>query len=137
MTLSTNTPVVLDLRANATAASDRLQLIGQKVGMAAHSKAASFFSMAQELSNFLRFIESGAVSRAAVLVAAVSPGGADRRRGQSPIGNDTRRVITEWAAATGKDLKLSREAPSSPGQAAGGCARQPAARRRLKRQLTM
>ena len=105
LTLSTNTPVVLDLRAHATAPADRLQLIGQKVGMAAHSKAAAFFSMAQELSKFLRFIESGAISgpQFSWLLYLQTP---TTTTGTVPIGNETRRVITEWAAATGKDLKL-------------------------------
>ena len=68
--------------------------------------SASFFSMAQELSNFLRFIESGAVlgpQFSWLLYLQAAPAGVVGR----PIGNDTRRVITEWAAATGKDLKLS------------------------------
>ncbi len=121
LTFSTNTPVVLDLRANASAASDRLQLVGQRVGMAAHSKAASLFSMAQELSTFLRFIESGAVTNTdtawQLYLTAVPPGATG-----VPIGTDTHRVITEWAAATGKDLKLSarplpaqlRQPPGAP-----------------------
>lgn len=117
LTLSADTPVVQDMRAQAAAASDRLQLIAQKVGMAAHSKAASFFSMAQELSVFLRFIESGAVSgpQFSYLLYVQPPPGA-----VIPIGNDTRRVITEWAAATGKDLKLSaRPLPVQLRQPAG------------------
>ena len=122
LTLSADTPVVLDMRAQATAAADRLQLIGQKVGMAAHSKAASFFSMAQELSVFLRFIESGAVvgvNSAWQLYLQAVPTGATG----VPIGNDTRRVITEWAAATGKDLKLSaRPLPIQIRQPAGASA---------------
>ena len=62
--------------------------------------------MAQELSSFLRFIESGAVSgpQFSWLLYLQAPPAVGA--GQ-PIGNDTRRVITEWAAATGKDLKLS------------------------------
>ena len=107
LTLSADTPVVLDMRAQATAASDRLQLIAQKVGMAAHSKAASFFSMAQELSTFLRFIESGAVAGPQFswqLYLQQVPAGVIG----VAIGNDTRRVITEWAAATGKDSNSAR-----------------------------
>lgn len=106
LTLGTNSPVVQDLRANATASSDRLQLIAQRVGMSAHSKSAAFFSMAVELSNFLRFIESGAVTGPEVawqLYLAAVPVGVVG----NAIGNDTRRVITEWAAATGKNLKSS------------------------------
>jgi len=105
LTLSLDTPVVQDLRAHATSAADRLQLIGQKVGMSAHSKSASFFSMSQELSAFLRYIESGVVSgpQLSWLLYLQQP---PQNVQGTPIGNDTRRVITEWAAATGKDLKL-------------------------------
>jgi hypothetical protein len=105
LTLSLDTPVVQDLRAHATSAADRLQLIGQKVGMSAHSKSASFFSMSQGLSAFLRYIESGVVSgpQLSWLLYLQQP---PQNVQGDPIGNDTRRVITEWAAATGKDLKL-------------------------------
>ena len=100
LTLSMDTPVVLDLRAEATSASDRLQLIAQRVGMAPHSKSAAFFSMAQELSDFLRVIESGIVADPGLAQILYLPAPAG-------IGVQTRRVITEWAAATGKDLKLN------------------------------
>jgi hypothetical protein len=117
LTLSADTPVVQDLRAQATSAADRLNLIAQKVGMSAHSKAASFFSMAQELSVFLRYIESSVVAGPQLswlLYLQQPPQGVVG----VPIGNDTRRVITEWAAATGKDLKLSTRPvqvrPASP-----------------------
>ena len=100
LTLLTDTPVVIDLRAQATSPADRLRLIGQRVGMNPHSKASCFFSMAQELSDFLRVIETGVVANPAfapILYLQGLPG---------TIGIQTRRVITEWAAATGKDLKL-------------------------------
>ena len=105
LTLSMDTPVVQDLRAQATSAADRLQLIAQKVGMSAHNKSASFFSMAAELSVFLRYIESGVVSGPAVAWLLYLQQPPQNVLGK-PIGNETRRVITEWAAATGKDLKL-------------------------------
>ena len=57
LTLSANTPVVNDLRANATNQADRLRFIGERVGLAPHSKAAAFFSMAEELSVLLRALE--------------------------------------------------------------------------------
>ena len=100
LTLSVDTPVVADLRADATSASDRLQIIGQRVGMSPHSKSAAFFSMAQELSDFLRVIEAGVVANPNLSQLLYLPA-------PPAIGAQTRRVITEWAAATGKDLKLS------------------------------
>jgi hypothetical protein len=98
LTLSADTPVVLDLRAQATNHADRLQLMGQRVGMSPHSKASCFFSMAAELSDFLRVIETGVITGpnlAPLLYQQAAPA----------IGIQTRRVITEWAAATGKNLK--------------------------------
>lgn len=100
LTLSMDTPVVIDLRAEAPSASDRLQLIAQRVGMSAHSKSAAFFSMAAELSVFLRMLESGLVANPGFSQILYLPAPAG-------IGVQTRRVITEWAAATGKDLKTS------------------------------
>ena len=63
--------------------------------------------MRADLSLFLRTIESGLVSRpelAWVLYLELQPAGAPPTA-PKPIGAESRRVITEWAAATGKDLK--------------------------------
>lgn len=105
LTVSADTPLVVDLRAQATSPSDRLKLIGQRVGLSTHSKSAQFFSMAADMSIFLRLIESGIVSGPAfswVLYLSTPPKPGD----PSPIGDSSRRLITEWAAATDKDLKV-------------------------------
>lgn len=104
LTVSFDTPLALDLGANASSPANRLRIMGERVGLAAHSKSAAFFSMAAELSKFLRVIESGIVSgpdKTWVLYAA-QPAGPNE---PVPIGTETRRVITEWSAATGKNLK--------------------------------
>ncbi|MCI4568155.1 hypothetical protein [Lysobacter sp. CFH 32150] len=107
LTLSANTPVVIDLKAIATSPANRLKLIGERVGLAAHSKSAALFSMCNELSRFLRVIESNAISGpSAVPVLYTSA---------TDIGDASRRVITEWAAATGKDLK-ARDKPVEVGR---------------------
>jgi hypothetical protein len=99
LTLSTNNPVIRDLRADAPNQSDRLRIIGERVGLAPHSKAASFFSMAEELSLFLRTLEARAVGDATQswILYREAPAPA--------IGAAVRRVITEWSAASGQDLK--------------------------------
>ncbi len=104
LTVSINSALVSDLSATATNPATRLQLIGERVGLAAHSKSAAFFSMAADLSTFLYTIEAGLVSGpefAWVLYLEQVPPGKTGK----PIGAESRRVITEWAAATGKDLK--------------------------------
>lgn len=112
LTLSADTPVVLDLKAQATSAADRLRLIGERVGLSAHSKSAAFFSMAADLSLFLRTIEAGIVTGpelAWVLYLEQAPlpppGPPPTVPPATPIGTEVRRVITEWGAASGKDLK--------------------------------
>lgn len=109
LTLSADTPVVLDLGAQATSSGVRLARIGKRVGLEAHSKSEALFSMSSELSLFLRTIEAGVVSSpdlAWVLYLAQAPGSGTPK----PIGGESRRVITEWAAATGKDLKARGKA---------------------------
>ena len=98
LTLSDNTSVVKDAGADATNAANRLSNLGAKVGLPAHSRSSAMFSMAAELSKLLRHIESGVVkdSTYSWLLYVEAP---------PAIGADSRRVITEWAAATGKDLK--------------------------------
>ena len=106
LTFSANTPVIVDLVAEATNASDRCHNVGKRINLAAHSKSAAFFSMSSDLSLFLRTIESGLVTGpefAWLLYLEQPPAGAPPL--PKPIGAESRRVITEWAAATGKDLK--------------------------------
>jgi hypothetical protein len=106
LTVSANTPIVVDLKAEGTSASDRLRLIGERVGLPAHSKSAALFSMSAELSLFLRTIELGLVTApnlSWLLYLELPPPNAPPV--PAPIGVESRRVITEWAAATGKDLK--------------------------------
>jgi len=100
LTLSGNSSVVADLRAQATSPADRLKLIGERVGLAPHSRSASLFSMANDLSIFLRVIESGAITGPGLswVLYLNTPAPA--------IGLTSRRVITEWSAAANKELKL-------------------------------
>jgi len=110
LTLATNTPIVMDLRADASSAGDRLRLIGERVSLPAHSRSASFFSMAASLSLLLRAIEASWVQgpgTAWLLYANTQPNAAVQPApsGTRGLGEESRRVITEWSAATGKDLK--------------------------------
>ena len=95
LTLNSETSVIKDLKADSTSPANRLKLIGDRVGLPAHSKSAALFSMSEDLSILLRTIESAVITPGTVTVLYM-PG---------PVGEASRRVITEWAAATGKDLK--------------------------------
>jgi hypothetical protein len=105
LTVSINSSLVSDMSATATNPATRLQLIGERVGLPAHSKSSAFFSMADDLSILLYTIESGLVKGpeyAWILYLEQPPAGETDK----PVGEEARRVITEWAAATGKDLKV-------------------------------
>lgn len=115
LAVSSNTPLVLDLRAQAASAADRLRVIGERVGLLPHSRANSFFSMAAELSLLLRALEAGWVtdsSRSWLLYQSTTPPGVTPPLPPTvnPLGTEVRRVITEWAAASGHDVK-SRAVP--------------------------
>lgn len=104
LTLSFDSPVVEDLGAQGSSPGDRLRLMGERVGLPAHSRSAAFFSMSAEISLLLRVIEAGIVRDAThAWILYATPDG-DREK-PVPIGPEARRVITEWAAATGKNLK--------------------------------
>lgn len=114
LTLSADTPVVVDAGAQATNSANRLANLGAKVGLPAHSKSSSLFSMAAEISAILRVIESGVIINptfAWVLYreTSISPG-------VQAFGAEARRVITEWAAATGKDLKTRAKPVETSGK---------------------
>lgn len=96
LTLSSESAsVVRDLKADSTSAANRLKLIGDRVGLPAHSKSAALFSMSEDLSILFRTIETAVLNPATVSLL-YTPG---------PVAEASRRVITEWSAATGKDIK--------------------------------
>ncbi|MDJ0643775.1 MAG: hypothetical protein QNJ15_13255 [Erythrobacter sp.] len=116
LTLQFNSRIMVDLKVEATSAAERLRLIGEKVGLPAHSRSAALISMAPDLSLLLRVIEAGVISSPAdvpVLFLSNKPTSWSASSPQ-PIGTSVRRVITEWAAASGKDLK-SRSKPVEVG----------------------
>jgi hypothetical protein len=114
LTVSSNTSVVNDLRAQAASPADRLRAIGERVQLMPHSRADSFFAMDAQLSLLLRALEAGWVtdsSRSWLLYQSVVPPNIPPLPPNIfPLGTEVRRVITEWAAASGHDLK-SRAVP--------------------------
>lgn len=107
LSVAFDTPVVKDLGATASNPGDRLKIMGERVGLPAHSRSAAFFAMSAEISMLLRAIEAGFVSgpEKAWLLYSTTPTFTFEGKQISPFGAEARRVITEWAAATGKDLK--------------------------------
>jgi len=98
LVLEQNSPIVVDLDAQATTPEDRLMRIGERVGLPAHGKSRSFISLADRLSQFLIVIEAGGfatLTQAQTLYTVA----ATRELMQE--------IITYYSSATGRDLKAT------------------------------
>lgn len=112
--LSSNNDVIRDLRAEGVSVEGRLKLVGEKVKMAPHSRSDALFGLALPLSELLRVVQSRILRNGAdswLLYATVAPNGVTPpTNAPAPLGPQTQRILTEWSAATGRDLK-ARKAP--------------------------
>jgi hypothetical protein len=102
LTLEANTPVVVDLKADATTPEERLRKIGERVGISPHPKARSFFEMAEPASSLMRFLELERFSQPGTAAALFDDAPNNAARADALI------VINHWSIATGRDLKLRR-----------------------------
>ena len=102
LTLESDTPIVVDLKANAANAVERLRKIGERVGIAPHPKSRNFFELAEPASSLLRFIELERFSDAATASVLFDLTPSNRVREDALV------VINHWAIATGRNLKLRR-----------------------------
>ena len=95
LTIAYDTQVVKDLDAAAFGVADRLRLIGERVGLAPHARADSYFQLAAPMSVILRAIEQNAIPAAG--------GASSLYRGiYQPY---MLQIITHWSVATGRNLK--------------------------------
>ena len=97
LTLQTNTPIVRDLKAEASSPADRLSLIAQRVGMAPAARSRELFELAEKMSSVLRAMELGLFddpTAAATLFDATTA-----------LGGEMRDLIDLWQSATGERVK--------------------------------
>jgi hypothetical protein len=97
LTLSYNTPIVHDLKADATSPAERLQKIGERVGLPAHSRADSYFHLATSMSLVLREMEIGTFNDTTGAPALFQAGSRFQQMMQE--------ATTHWSIATGRDVK--------------------------------
>jgi hypothetical protein len=101
LSVSSNAPIVVDLKAEATSPEGRLRKLGERVGVPAHGKARSLFMLAERVSTLLIEIEQERYSDAASVDVLFDP----------KVGPDTSSdmltIINHWRTATGRDLKAS------------------------------
>ena len=109
-----DSPIVQDLRAEASSPDQRLMKIGDRVGIKAHSRTKPLLDLADPFSVLLQQIETNMYS---------DPSGAQLlyQIGQPPERN-VEKVIDQYYLATGHDLKAYATAPaqraSTPAQRA-------------------
>ena len=99
LTLLYDTPIVVDLKSQAPSAEERLEKIGERVGVPAHSKSHSYFHLAEAMSPILRAIENADFNTEATAPTLYSPG---------PIRRRMMEIITHWSIATGRDMKARK-----------------------------
>ena len=114
LTLSFNTPIVRDLKADATSPAERLQKIGERVGLAAHSRSDSYIQLSTAMSLILRELELGTFNDAATGAPALFQPSTPAT--PNPFQEAMQQIITHWTIATGRDLKTARVsvAPTAP-----------------------
>jgi hypothetical protein len=94
MSLEADSPLVIDLHAQAPSAGARLARIGAQVGLPAHAKADALFALAGDASDLLRWVEAGPATAEA----------ARKFRGPWPKPASVDRLTTAWRAATGRTI---------------------------------
>lgn len=111
LTIASDTPIVVDLQAQATTPEERLRKLASRVGMTSHAKSRSLFELATRVSTLLIAIESGAydVPTAARTLYDVNLGGI----GANPVAADMVQIIIHWSQATGHEVKALPVVPNA------------------------
>ncbi|MEA2210058.1 MAG: hypothetical protein QOF83_6 [Solirubrobacteraceae bacterium] len=103
LTLMSDTPIVVDLKANATSPEERLRKLGERVGLPCHRKSEQYFAMADAISNILTAIEARQFANPAgvrALYSSLPPG--------NPLRAQMMTIVTQWSIATGHDMKAHK-----------------------------
>jgi hypothetical protein len=98
---SSNAPIVVDLKAEASSPEERLRKLGERVGVPAHGKARSLFKLAELVSTLFIEIEQGRYSDAASVDVLFDP------KVGPATSSDMLTIINHWSMATGRNLKAS------------------------------
>jgi hypothetical protein len=66
LAVSFDSPIVVDLRAQASCPEERLSRIARQVGMTAHPRSQALFALAQPFADLLKLIETGGLDNTAL-----------------------------------------------------------------------
>jgi hypothetical protein len=106
LTLMSDSPIVVDLKSQATSPEERLRKIGERVNVTPHPKSEQYFVMADAASTILTAIEARQFA---------NPLGVPTLYADTP-GNQVRAnmmtIIQQWSIASGRDMKATRVSTS-------------------------
>jgi hypothetical protein len=121
LTVEFDSPIVQDLKAQATSPEERLRKIGERVGIPAHGRSESYFRMAEPLARILNFLETGLFNTPdgakALYIEAPPPPPPPAPKPPPPPRADMLTIITHWSLATGRDMKALPVRASVPAAA--------------------
>jgi hypothetical protein len=108
LTLMTDTPIIVDLKAEGTSPEERLRKLGTRVGYPSNDKSEQYFAMADAASNILTAIEARHFVNAIDVPSLYS---------DTPPGNliraDMMTIIAQWSIASGRDMKAATTASTA------------------------
>jgi hypothetical protein len=97
LTVDSNTPIVRDLKADASHPANRLITVAKTVGMMPATRSRELFDLAEPMSTILRSIELGLFD--------TSEGAEELFAENSPVAADMINIINNWQSATGERVK--------------------------------
>ncbi len=106
LTLMSDTPIVVDLKAAASSPEERLRKLGERVGLKPHRKSEQYFAMADAASQILIAVEARQFANplgVRTLYAETTPPAPP-----NPLRANAMTVIAQWSIASGRDLKASK-----------------------------
>jgi hypothetical protein len=107
LTLSFDSPIVLELSGAGPSPEERLRQIGERVGLPSHGRSHSYFLLAPRVSTVLIQLERGDFNSRAGAETLAAPG---------PVRDRVADVIHHWSLISGRDLKSmpTRVSPALP-----------------------
>jgi hypothetical protein len=97
LTLQTDTPIVVDLKAAATSPADRLARIAERLGMKPAARSRELFELAEPMSSLLRAIELDTFGNSTAASTLHATG--------TVLAEEMRNLINLWQSATGEHVK--------------------------------
>jgi hypothetical protein len=109
LTVSFDSPIVVDLEAQGNSPEERLLKVGQRVGLPAHSRSGAYFRLADDMSFILRAVEAAQFNTVAGAQTLY-----DKNATPQDIFNAMNAIIRDWSTASGRDMKARRVSMTAP-----------------------